>query len=102
MGNSDKLNFVDLLIASVRNTAGHEWRLDQIKSVLDHVGRLVDEIANMQANQNIEGLDVLGDLVDQAAMQCALCAETEPSEQDMLGALADFAVDERKNAALEV
>lgn len=101
MGNSDKLNFVDLLIASVRNTAGHEWRLDQIKSVLDHVGRLVDEIANMQANQNIEGLDVLGDLVDQAAMRCDLCIETEITEQDRLGALADFAVDERKNAALE-
>jgi len=102
MGYAEKLSFIDTVIASVRNTAGYEWRLDQLQAALDQIGRLVTEITDMPANRNIEGLDVLGDLVDQAAMQCALCAETEPSEQDMLGALADFAVDERKNAALEV
>lgn len=102
MGYAEKLSFIDTVVASVRNTAGYEWRIDQLKSLLDNVGRLVTEITDMPANRNIEGLDVLGDLVDQAAMQCELCIETEPSEQDQLGALADFAADERKNAALEV
>ncbi|MGE5452208.1 MAG: hypothetical protein ACM3VZ_10270 [Acidobacteriota bacterium] len=98
MGHADKLNFVDLLIASVRNTHGTEWRLDQLQSLLNHVGRLVDDLS--KSSNDIEDLDVLGDLVDQAAIQCELCGACEPTAADIAADRGEAKFEQKRDAAL--
>lgn len=97
MGHADKLNFVDLLIGSVRNTHGTEWRLDQLQSLLHHVGRLVDDLDKAS---NLTGLDVLGELVDEAADQCERCAEPDRTPADIAADRGEAKFEQKRDAAL--